>query len=168
MLLNYYTYLEPGVAYSVSIAAVNRAGLGAINVMILFTRELGKTITNLNCNKPLSTAPNTSPMNVRAKRTTTTVMMVSWRPLTLAEARGFVSHYTVTYSSQIISGGRKRQAAMTELLPGMDTNVTSIDGLDPDTVYNVHVSATTGGGDGVISVVVSVPQGMYLFAFIFS
>ena len=53
MLLNYYTHLEPGVAYNVSIAAVNRAGLGAINAMILFTRELGKTITNLNCNKPL-------------------------------------------------------------------------------------------------------------------
>ena len=170
MLLNYYTYLEPGVPYNVSIAAVNRAGLGAINGMILFTRELGKMMHLLLIVMYyyFSTAPNTSPMNVRAKRTTTTVMMVSWRPLTLAEARGFVSHYTVTYSSQIISGGRKRQAAMTELVPGMDTNVTSIDGLDPDTVYNVHVSATTGGGDGVISVVISVPQGMYLFAFIFS
>ena len=104
-------------------------------------------------------------MNVRAIRTTATVMTVSWRPLTLAEARGFVSHYTVTYSPQIISGGRKRQAVMTEVVSGMDT---SIDGLDPETVYNVHVSATTGGGDGVISVVISVPQGMYLFDFIFS
>ena len=37
--------------------------------------------------------------------------------------------------------------------------MTSIDGLDPDTVYNVHVSATTGGGEGVISVIISVPQG---------
>ena len=107
-------------------------------------------------------------MNVRAIRTTATVIMVSWRPLTLAEARGFVSHYTVTYSPQIISGGRKRQVAMMEVVSGMDTNMTSIDGLDPDTVYNVQVSATTGGGDGVISVVISVPQGMYLFAFIFS
>ena len=40
---------------------------------------------------------------------------------------------------------------MTEVVPGMDANMTSIDGLDPDTVYNVQVSATTGGGDGNIS-----------------
>ena len=57
---------------------------------------------------------------------------------------------------------------MTEVVPGMNANMTSIDGLDPDTVYNVQVSATTGGGDGVNSAVISVPQGMYLFAFIFS
>ena len=89
-------------------------------------------------------------------------MTISWRPLTLAEARGFVSHYTVTYSPQIISGGRKRQAAMMKVVSGMDANMTSIDGLDPDTVYNVQVSATTGGGDGVISVIfsVAVPQGI--------
>ena len=99
-------------------------------------------------------------MNVRAIRTTTTVMVVSWQPLTLAEARGFVSHYTVTYSPQIISGGRKRQAAMMEIVQGMDANMTNIDGLDPGTVYNVHVSATTGGGNGVISVVISIPQGI--------
>ena len=101
-------------------------------------------------------------MNVRVIRTSATVMVVTWRPLTLAEARGFVSHYTVTYSPQIISGGRKRQATMTEVVSGMGSSAVTIDGLDPDTVYNVHVSATTGGGDGVISAIISVPQGMYL------
>ena len=104
-------------------------------------------------------------MNVRAIRTSASVMMVSWRPLTLTEARGFVSHYTVTYSPQIISGGRKRQAAMTEVVSGMDTSAVTVDGLDPDTIYNVHVSATTGGGDGVISVVISVPQGTCLLLY---
>ena len=98
-------------------------------------------------------------MHVRVIRTSATVMMVSWQPLTLAEARGFISHYTVTYSPQMISGGRKRQAAMTDVVSGMDANMTTIDGLDPHTVYNVHVLATTGGGDGAISVVISVPQG---------
>ena len=147
-----------------SIAAVNRAGLGAINVMILFTRELGKMMHLLLIvmNYYFFTAPNTSPMNVRAIRTTATVIMVSWRPLTLTEARGFVSHYTVTYSPQVISGGRKRQAAMTEVVSGMDANMTSIDGLDPGTVYNVQVSAATAAGNGVISIVVSVPQGICL------
>ena len=114
-----------------------------------------------------STAPNTSPMNVRAIRTSATVMIVSWRPLTLTEARGFVSHYTVTYSPQVISGGRKRQTAMTEVVTGMDANMTSIDGLDPDIVYNVHVTATTGGGNGEISIVVSLPQGICLLLLFF-
>ena len=99
---------------------------------------------------------------MRVIRTSATVMVVTWRPLTLAEARGFVSHYTVTYSPQIISGGRKRQAAMTEVVAGMGSSAVTIDGLDPGTVYNVHVSATTGGGNGVISAIISVPQGMYL------
>ena len=98
-------------------------------------------------------------MNVRVIRTSATVMVVTWQPLTLAEARGFVSHYTVTYSPQIISGGRKRQAAMTEVVAGMGSSAVTTDGLDPDTVYNVYVSATTGGGNGVISAIISVPQG---------
>ena len=32
---------ESGVPYNVSIAAVNRAGMGEVSAMILFTRELG-------------------------------------------------------------------------------------------------------------------------------
>ena len=57
-----------------------------------------------------------------------------------------------------------------KVVSGIDTNMTSIDGLEPDTVYNVHVSATTGGGDGVISVVfsVEVPQGIIFIACIFA
>ena len=109
----------------------------------------------------MHTAPNVPPTNVMVTRNTATVMMVSWQPFTLTEARGFVSHYTVTYSPQIISGGRKIQAAMTEVVAGMDSSAVTIDGLDPDTVYNVYVSATTGGGDGVISAIISVLQGTY-------
>ena len=84
-------------------------------------------------------------------RTSPTTMVVSWRPLTLTEARGFVSHYTVTYSPQIISGGRKRQAAMMAVVKGMDSNSTTITDLDPNTVYEVQVSASTGAGEGNFS-----------------
>ena len=91
-------------------------------------------------------------MNVMVERISETAMTVSWQPLTLAEARGFVSHYTVTYSPQIISGGRKRQAAMTEVVSGMDSSMVIIDGLDPDTAaYQVQVSASTGAGVGAVS-----------------
>ena len=34
-----------------------------------------------------------------------------------------------------------------KIVSGMEANMTSIDGLDPDTVYNVQVSATTGDGN---------------------
>ena len=84
-------------------------------------------------------------------RTSPTTMVVSWRPLTLAEARGFISHYTVRYSPQIISGGRKRQAAMMVEVEGMDSNSTTITDLDPNTVYEVQLSASTGAGDGNFS-----------------
>ena len=36
---------EPGVPYSVSIAAVNRAGLGEISTGIFFTQQLGKLLS---------------------------------------------------------------------------------------------------------------------------
>ena len=91
-------------------------------------------------------------MNVMVDRISETVMTVSWRPLTLTEARGFVSHYTVSYSPASQTAGRKRQADMTEVVvPGMESSMVIIDGLDPDTAYQVQVSASTGAGGGVTS-----------------
>ena len=79
-------------------------------------------------------------------------MVVSWTPLNYIEARGFISHYTVAYFPQT-SGGRKRQdAGQTVTVLGMDSSTTRIEGLDPDTVYSVQVSATTGGGTSEPSV----------------
>ena len=49
-----------GVPYNVSIAAVNRAGLGEITVLIHFTREL---------------PPSIAPMNVTLSRPSPTVMV---------------------------------------------------------------------------------------------
>ena len=91
--------------------------------------------------------PSIAPKNVTISRPSPTVMMVSWIPLTLSEARGFISHYTVTYTP-LTSNGRKRQApdTMTVTIPGMDANTARIEGLDPNTDYTVQVSATNGAG----------------------
>ena len=80
-------------------------------------------------------------------------MVVSWTPLSYVEARGFISHYTVAYSPQT-SGGRKRQEldTMFQTVPDMNSSTTRIEGLDPDTVYTVQVSATTGGGTSTVGV----------------
>jgi hypothetical protein len=88
-------------------------------------------------------------------------MVVSWIPLSYSEARGFISHYTVAYSPS--ASGRKRQSGvMMETVSGMDASMTTVDGLDPGTVYSVQVSATNGAGVGVLSTAtrVAVFQGM--------
>ena len=73
-------------------------------------------------------------------------MLVKWIPLNLAEARGFVSHYTITYSPQ--TSGRKRisSSTLTKIVPGMDSNTTAVEDLDSDSEYGVAVSATNGAG----------------------
>ena len=90
--------------------------------------------------------------------------MVSWIPLSYSEARGFISHYTVTYSPVII--GRKRQALVTmnQTVAGMDAYTASIEGLDANADYNVWVSATNGAGTSQLSqveIVFALPGGKY-------
>ena len=90
-------------------------------------------------------------MDVSIDRTSPAAMVVSWTPLSYVEARGFISHYTVAYSSQT-SGGRKRQtlATMFQTVPGMNSNTARIEGLDT-TDYIVQMSATNGAGTNGLS-----------------
>ena len=135
---------------------------------IYFSRELGlqsyTLCLSLTCNAHKHfLAPSTAPMDISIDRTSPSIMVVSWTPLSYVEARGFISNYTVTYSPQT-SGGRKRQAldTMFQIVPGMDSSTTTIDNLDQDTVYSVHVSATTGGGTSAMSeAVLAEPPGEY-------
>ena len=94
----------------------------------------------------VAAVPSMAPMSVNITRTSAAVMVVSWIPLSYSEARGFVSHYTVTYSP--LTSGRKRQSAVTmsERVPGIDANNIVIQDLNPSTEYIVQVSATNGAG----------------------
>ena len=75
-----------------------------------------------------------------------TSALVSWTPLSLTEARGFITYYNLTYwtvgsdildsESTIVSG---------------DENSTIISGLDPDSQYNFVVSAGTVVGESNFS-----------------
>jgi hypothetical protein len=81
-------------------------------------------------------------------------MVVSWTPLSYSEARGFISHYTVIYSS--LRNERKRQAVEgNETVLGMDSNTIRIEGQDANTDYIVQVSATNGAGTSELSLAIT-------------
>ena len=85
-----------------SVAAVNQAGQGSITTLTNFTKELGMYAIIMSvANNYYFIEPSISPRNVSITRTSLTVMVVSWIPLTLSEARGFITSYTVFYSPRV-------------------------------------------------------------------
>lgn len=87
---------------------------------------------------------------MQVTRTSGEVMVVSWTPLTYVEARGFISNYTVIYFPQ--AGVNKRQTpgggGGRVNVTGMESNMTTIRGLDPNTDYGVQMFAANGAGEG--------------------
>ena len=83
-----------------------------------------------------------APMNITATRLNDTAMNVSWTPLTLVEARGFVK-YVITYTKA--GGSRKRQSPSRKIVNGTD-NSCVVNDLEPGVEYDVIVGAQTGGG----------------------
>ena len=80
-------------------------------------------------------------------RITPSSIEVSWLSLSLEEARGFVSSYTVAYQSGM---NNFSLLAMYISVPGNQTIVV-IDGLNPDFIYHVKVWANTSAGAGMAS-----------------
>ena len=83
-------------------------------------------------------------------------MVVFWIPLTLSEARGFITSYTVFYSPQVNRRKRQEPHTMQKTVSG-DINGTTIHGLDPNTAYGVQMSANTKAGASTLSEVISAP-----------
>ena len=98
--------------------------------------------------------PNIPPKVVSVTRLCPSTMVVSWTPLSYAEARGFISHYTVAYSPKVTSGLLE---SMFHNVPGMDSNVTMIEGLDPRIDYMIQVSAVNSAGINGFSPIIDVP-----------
>ena len=83
-------------------------------------------------------------------RTSPTTMDVSWRPLALFEARGFVTFYSIAYTST--PNSRRRQVSDTMYVnASADSSRVTILGLDGDLAYSVTLSAGTSAGTGVQS-----------------
>ena len=86
-----------------------------------------------------------------------TVMVVSWTPLTISEARGFITNYTVFYSPQVSTTKRQEPNTMQKTFVSGDVNGTAIHDLDPNTAYNVQMSANTKAGASSLSEVIPAP-----------
>ena len=76
--------------------------------------------------------------------------------MTLSEARGFITSYTVFYSPQV-SRTKQETNTMQKTVSG-DVNQTTIDDLVPNIAYDVQMSANTNGGVSALSEVISVPN----------
>ena len=86
--------------------------------------------------------------SIKTKWISSTVLDISWEPLTLHEARGFPVYYIHLYDS---SGPVKR-----EIEPTANTTESSIviDGLDSSQTYLIAIQVATDGGkvEGPISI----------------
>ena len=136
---------------------MNRVGQGSITTLTNFTMELGMYAMIMSCSVAnYFTEPSISPRNVSITRTSPTVMVLSWIPLTLSEARGFITSYTVFYSPQVSRTKQQEPNTMQKTVSG-DVNQTTIDGLGPNTAYDVRMSANTKAGASILSEAISVP-----------
>ncbi len=90
-------------------------------------------------------------MDVVVERTSPTTMNVSWRPLALSEARGFVIFYSIVYTPT--PNSRRRQASQDTMYmnSSADSSSVTIEGLDRDLAYSVTVAASTRAGIGLRS-----------------
>ena len=81
-------------------------------------------------------------------------MVITWSPLTLEQAQGFIIGYDISYQP---TNSRKRQV-LSVRVPG-NSNEFTIMGLDPALSYTAAVSAATAVGVGPASPPVT-PTGM--------
>ena len=159
-----FFFSEPEVPYYVSVEAFNSIGASDPSNEIGFTKQGSKSSQVFLQQQKLHTnifslclAPSKAP-EFTITWTSLTAMDVSWIPLTLEEARGFVTGYTVTYTAEEEEKRRKRDHdSGSETVPGDESSV-AIDGLDPDAQYSVSVAAETAAGVGVPSEPMTAPS----------
>ena len=119
-----------------------------ISSKMIFMCYLNPTLRTciILCLTPI-TAPSIAPGNVEVNRLNGTAMNVSWVPLNLVEARGFVQSYIITYQ-QASSGSRRKRQMQTQQVDGRASSAV-VGGLQPGVAYEVSIAAmTTETGPG--------------------
>ncbi|XP_057189334.1 receptor-type tyrosine-protein phosphatase F isoform X10 [Triplophysa rosa] len=121
------TDLHKGATYSFQLSARNRAGAGEEYVKEIITPE---------------DVPSGFPLNLRVVGLTTSTTRLSWEPPALSERNGRITQYKVVY--------RDINSKLNSTVNTNDTQMT-IQGLRPDTTYDIRVQAFTNKGPGPIS-----------------
>ncbi|XP_062337982.1 receptor-type tyrosine-protein phosphatase F isoform X4 [Osmerus eperlanus] len=121
------TGLHKGATYVFRLRARNRAGTGEPYVKEISTQE---------------DVPSGFPVNLRVTGLTTSSTQLAWEPPALAERNGKIVQYVVVYRD---INSQQNATNRTD-----DTRMT-IQGLKPDTTYDIRVQAFTGQGPGPIS-----------------
>nr|XP_021332443.1 receptor-type tyrosine-protein phosphatase F isoform X8 [Danio rerio] len=121
------TGLHKGATYIFKLCAKNRAGNG---------EEYSKEISTPE------DVPSSYPQNLKVVGLTTTTTKLAWDPPPLPERNGKIVRYVVVYRDINSHQNQTNGTADTEM---------TIQGLKPDTTYDIRVRAFTGKGGGPIS-----------------
>ncbi|XP_013862912.1 receptor-type tyrosine-protein phosphatase F isoform X6 [Austrofundulus limnaeus] len=121
------TGLHKGATYVFRLSARNRAGIGEASVKEITTAE---------------DVPSGFPLNLKVTGLTQSSTQLTWEPPLLAERNGKITHYVVVYRD--INNQQDNTSRTT------NTHMT-IEGLNPDTTYDIRVQAFTSKGEGPLS-----------------
>ncbi|XP_062412597.1 protein tyrosine phosphatase receptor type Fa isoform X3 [Sardina pilchardus] len=121
------TGLHKGATYVFRLNAKNRAGHGEE-----YAKEIGTP----------EDVPGSYPQNLSVVGLTTTATSLAWEPPALAERNGRIVQYVVVYRDINSQQNRTNSTANTTL---------TIQGLQPDTTYDIRVRAFTSKGGGPLS-----------------
>lgn len=121
------TGLHKGATYIFRLSARNRAGVGEAYVKEISTPE---------------DVPSGFPINLRVTGLTQSSTQLAWDPPLLAERNGKITSYVVVYRDINIQQNNTNRTS--------DTQMT-IQGLSPDTTYDIRVQAFTSKGGGPLS-----------------
>ncbi|XP_029971403.1 receptor-type tyrosine-protein phosphatase F isoform X17 [Salarias fasciatus] len=121
------TGLHKGATYVFRLSARNRAGIGEAYVKEISTPE---------------DLPSGFPFNLQVTGLTQSSTQLTWEPPLLAERNGKIVYYVVVFRDINSQQNSTNRTA--------DTHMT-IQGLNPDTTYDIRVQAFTSKGGGPLS-----------------
>ncbi|MED6287164.1 hypothetical protein CHARACLAT_013574 [Characodon lateralis] len=127
--------LRPNTEYRFSLAAISNKGIGA------FTNEISE--------RTLQAKPSAPPQEVKCSTTSSTSLLVSWRPPPLMSQNGDLTGYRVHY--QVVGpseGGSDDTEPMDEPLVPPNEDRALLQRLEKWTQYRITVSASTEVGPG--------------------
>ncbi|TRY94560.1 hypothetical protein DNTS_024378 [Danionella cerebrum] len=129
---NHYTTREihKGATYTFRLSARNKVGFGEETVKEISTPE---------------DSPSGYPLNIVAESSTTTTIQIHWQPVALAERNGLIVKYALLYKD--INSPR----SPSELFITAPESTITLDGLKPDTTYDIKMCAFSSKGPGPYS-----------------